>query len=175
MTREDHNAAPQSAATSGPGQPSTHGKVDKPVDTGEGVCATFLFELPMGHASSLYNQALSSTASTAVPSSSSTTGWSSPMALKSPEGQGGGQGQVSPGRDHSPRPEGAEGNNSSSSGSSSSSSSSSSGRGIAKSLSYGQRAHRMQEDNEETYKRQSRLCPSFSTSQQVSTALHSIA
>jgi hypothetical protein len=183
LTREDHNTAPQSANTSAPGQPSINGKADKPVDAGEGVCATFLFELPMGNASSLYNQALSSTASTsastAAPSSSSTTGRSSPIALKSPEGQG--EGQVSPGRDHSPRFKGTEGNHSSSTNSSSSSSgsssssSSSSGRGIGESLSYGQRAHRMQEDNEETYKRQSRLCPSFSTSQQVSTAWHGTA
>ena len=150
VTREDRNRAPSNTDTNESYQPPVLSKGDGPVDGGDGVCATFLFELPMGNASSLYNQPMLSAASTTAPSSSSSSSPKPPVS------------QVGPGVTPSPRTNGT--------GSSSSSSSSSSG--TEKSLSYGQRAHRMQEDNEEAYRRQSRLCPSFSTSQQVSTALH---
>ena len=154
-------------------QPSVLSKGDSAVEVGEGVCATFLFEMPMGNASSLYNQPVASTASTAATSSSSSSSSSnassSSSLLKPPTSQDG------PSLNLSPHKKGSENNNNYSSSSSSSSSSSGGGKGNGKLLSYGQRAHRMQEDNEEAYKRQSRLCPSFTTSQQVSPAPHCTA
>ena len=171
MTREDRNRSPVDADTSESCQPSVLSKGDSAVDGGEGVCATFLFEMPMGNASSLYNQPVPSTASTAATSSSTSCTSSSSSLLKEPVSQGG------PGLSPGPHTKGSENNsnNNTINNSSSSSSSSSCGKGNGKLLSYGQRAHRMQEDNEEAYKRQSRLCPSFTTSQQVSTAPHSNA
>ena len=163
MTREDRNRTPVDADASESCQPSVLSKGDSAVDGGEGVCATFLFEMPMGNASSLYNQPIPSTASTAATSSSTSCTSSSSSLLKEPVSQGG------PGLSPGPHTKGAENNNDSSS------SSSSGGKGNGKLLSYGQRAHRMQEDNEEAHKRQSRLCPSFTTSQQVSPAPHRTA
>lgn len=146
VARDDHMGPSTSSATTSSSEP----KREEPVRGGDGACATFLLELPMGNAPHLCN----------CPSRSSS---SSMAAASRCEG---------PGNLPSLTPESAAGlKDRESSSSSSKGREESVGTGLSsssKSSSYREKVLRAKEGELEIQKRLSYLYPSFDTSQSVS-------
>ena len=177
VAREDINNVVDGIALSGHNIPRNVPRGgDDPVCSGDGVCATFLFDFPMGNNPQNLNNNNSSGGNTGNPGDSRCAVQDSSTVLKSVSFPAPSSSSISGPPSSSSEIDNTiskiEGNNvinptlsvpSSSTASSSSSSSSS--------LSYRERVQKQKAEEQEVEKRRSRLYPSFDSCQQVSSPL----